>query len=407
MRYQPFQAARGLPRAVWILAAAAFVNRAGTMVVPFLTLYLTRRLGFAPGVAGVMFLVYGASAIVGNALAGRLCDRVGARRVLVGCLALSGAALFAFPCAATPVGVACAVCAFALTSEGVRPSTLTLVGAMVEPSRRKDAFVVNRLAVNLGMSIGPGIGGVLVDSHPHALFYVDGATSIAAASLVVALGRYLARSAPGVAPPQESAGPAKAARGALGDPRFLRFLAGVVCVGFVFFQLDGALPLYLVGAHGMSPKVYGLLFIINTAMILAFEVPLNSATSRWPHARALAVGAGLVAVGFGGFALGTTFWSAGACIVVITCGEMILFPAMSAFVADAAPEGRGGAYMGAFSTAFAIAYAVAPAAGIAVLGRFGGAALWCALLVTGALTAALFVVVGRDKTPDSEAAADT
>ncbi|MBL8114393.1 MAG: MFS transporter, partial [Acidobacteria bacterium] len=50
---------RTLHRDVWVLFAATLVNRMGTMVLPFLALYVTRDLGLSEDRAGLTLLVYG------------------------------------------------------------------------------------------------------------------------------------------------------------------------------------------------------------------------------------------------------------------------------------------------------------------------------------------------------------
>ena len=97
---------RALPRAVWVQCIATFVNRAGTMVLPFLLLYLTRDMGLSPSTAGAIVALYGATALVTSPFAGRLCDRVGPIRLMTASLLLSGLVLLVFPVARTPASVA-------------------------------------------------------------------------------------------------------------------------------------------------------------------------------------------------------------------------------------------------------------------------------------------------------------
>ncbi len=152
---------RALPRAVWVQCLATFVNRSGTMVLPFLLLYLTRDLGLSPSTGGAIVALYGATALVTSPFAGRLCDRFGPIRLMTVSLALSGLVLLAFPVARTPLAVAAATVLWAVVSELFRPASLSAIASAVGPENRKTAFAVNRLAINLGMSIGPALGGLL------------------------------------------------------------------------------------------------------------------------------------------------------------------------------------------------------------------------------------------------------
>jgi MFS family permease len=173
------------------------------------------------------------------------------------------------------------------------------------------------------------------------------------------------------------------------DRLFLIFLSGVFLVGVVFFQHESALPLYLVQYLSLSPAFYGMLFTINALLIVALEVPLNTATSHWSNTRLLVIGSLLFAIGFG--ALGVIASPAGviATVVVWTFGEMMLFPAMAAHLAEIAPENRRGAYMGAYTMSLSIALTVGPWMGTQLLAMFGPVIVWSVMFVLGALAAVL------------------
>jgi MFS family permease len=378
-----------LPREVWLLFATNLINRAGMMVLPFLVLYLTRELGFSPARAGAMLAVYGASAIVFGPIGGRLSDRIGALPVMRASLIVSGCVVLLFPLAKSFAGVAAMTVLWAGSSEMFRPASLAAITHVVAPSERRQAFALNRLAINLGMSIGPALGGFLATVSFRAMFTVDGATTLIA-GLVLALMPWRAFSGVNSEAANRNAvriGPATIFH----DRRFLIFLAGTFFVGIVFFQHESALPLYLVQYLQLSPAFYGMLFTINTLLIVALEVPINTATSHWPNTRSLILGCLLFAIGFG--ALGVIASAAGviATVVVWTFGEMLLFPSMAAHLAEIAPESRRGAYMGAYSMALSISLTVGPWMGTELLGSFGPVVVWSVMFVLGALSALLMV----------------
>ena len=181
---------RHLPRGVWVLFATTLVNRAGTMVLPFLVLYLTRELGFTDAQAGRVLGIYGAAALFAASLSGRLSDVLGPMKVIRNSLLASGAILLVYPLARTQWAVIAMTLALSLAAESFRPASLAVVADLVKPAQRKPAFALTRLAINLGMSIGPAIGGFLATVAFRWLFLVDGVTSIAAgAFLVLALRR--------------------------------------------------------------------------------------------------------------------------------------------------------------------------------------------------------------------------
>jgi predicted MFS family arabinose efflux permease len=173
------------------------------------------------------------------------------------------------------------------------------------------------------------------------------------------------------------------------DHTFLIFLAGVLLVGIVFFQHEAAMPLYLVRYLGLSPAFYGMLFTVNTLLIVALEVPLNTATSHWPNTRALVVGSALFAIGFGALAVVASPAGVIATVVVWTFGEMMLFPAMAAHLGDIAPENQRGSYMGTYSMALSVAFTIGPWMGTQILDAFGPVVVWTIMLALGLLAAIL------------------
>jgi predicted MFS family arabinose efflux permease len=371
-----------LPRGVWVLFVTTLVNRAGTMVLPFLILYLTRDLGFSASQAGLVLGIYGAGALVSAALSGRLSDVLGPMRVIRDSLFTTGAILLVFPLARTFPWVVAMTLALSLASEAFRPASMAVVADLVKHGQRKPAFALTRLAINLGMSVGPALGGYLATVSFKFLFLVNGSSSILA-GLVLLLAL---RRAPihHVRASLEAGVPVGLpSRRAWSDPRLLFFVAAIFPVALVFFQHIAAMALYLVRDLHLSEIDYGLLFTINTLLIVALEVPLNSATAHWSHRKTLALGAFLSAAGFGALAFAWDFWSVAATVVVWTFGEMFFFPAMAAYATDIAPAARRGEYMGLTQMAMSAAFAIGPWAGTAVLGEFGGRTLWLGAFAIG------------------------
>jgi predicted MFS family arabinose efflux permease len=390
---------RHLPRGMWILFVTVLVNRAGSMVLPFLVLYLTKSMGFSAGKAAFVLLVYGLGAIVVGPLAGLLSDRVGPARLMRASLFLSGAMLLAYPYARSYAAVLVVTAALAAVTESFRPASMALIGGTVPPAQRKAAFALYRLAINLGMSVGPALGGFLAAVSFRYLFIADGATSLAAGVVLAASGLAAAspRRAPGEAP-----APFSWPRAHL-DARFLFFLAALSPVMFVFFQHISAMSLWIVRDHHLSESTFGLLFSINTLLIVLIEVPLNAVTAHWPHRRTLVLGALLSGAGFGAMAFASGVWTFAATVVVWTFGEMFTFPTAAAYVAEVSPPERRGEYSGLFAMSSSLSFAVGPWAGTLVLDRFGGKVLWGVTFLLGLLAAAMLM---RLREPASHAAAN-
>ena len=382
---------RGLPRDIWVLSIATLINRTGTMVLPFLVLYLTRERGLSAPRAGLALAVYGAGAIIAAPIAGRISDRIGPLPIMRWSLMISGILLIVFPMIHGFAGIIAITFVWAVVTESFRPANLALIADIVTPAQRKPAYALTRLAINLGMSIGPAAAGFIAAKSFTLIFMVDAATTIAAAVVLMFTPLAASRVVKGMS---EEPQPGRVRRLlVLEDRRLLLFLGALFLTGFVFFQHEGALPLFLVNDLSLSPAFYGALFTVNTVMIVFMEVPLNAATAHWPHARALSLGAFLFAVGSGALALANGPGMVIAAIVVWTFGEMMLFPQASAYVAELAPAHRRGEYMGAYSVAFSLAFAVAPWAGTTALAKFGAQDLWLSVFVIGGISALMMLRV--------------
>jgi MFS family permease len=307
---------------------------------------------------------------------------LGPLHVIRDSLFLSGVILLLFPFARSHSAVVAMTLALSLAAEAFRPASMAVVADLVKPAQRKPAFALTRLAINLGMSIGPALGGFLATVSFRSLFLVNGTSSLAAgALLLIALRRAPVHTAHAETEPGGLVElPSKRA---WADSRLLYFLAAIFPVVIVFFQHMSSMPLYLVRDLHLSELDYGLFFTINTLLIVALEVPINSATAHWSHRRTLALGAFLSGAGFGALVLAKTFWGVAATVAIWTFGEMFLFPALAAYVSDIAPRSRRGEYMGLTQMAMSLAFAVGPLAGTAMLEEFGGRALWLACFAFG------------------------
>ena len=401
----PWRGLGSLPREVWVLSIVTLINRAGTMVLPFLVLYLTKSLNLSPQQAGLVLVFYGLGALVTAPLAGKLCDLVGSLRVMKTSLLFSGATLFAFPLARGFAAVSAITVLWAIINEAFRPASMSIISEAVSTDQRKAAFSLNRLAINVGMSIGPVVGGFLAEASFLSLFIVDGVTSIIA-GIVLAITRWPAgrQKAPVEIESQNDSGATRKRLSVLADRRFLWFLVLTIPVEIIFFQTQGAMPLFVVRDLRFSESLYGLLLTINTVLIILIEVPLNMAMAHWSHRRAVALGALLTGAGFGALAFASNAWTIAATVFIWTFGEMIIFPSSSAFVADISPSERRGVYSGLYIMSFSIAFLIGPWMGIAVLERFGATTLWGGTFVCGFISAAMILAMKTFDVKEAHAA---
>lgn len=384
----PWRGLRGLPSDVWLVCASTLVNRLGTMALPFLVLYLTQGRSWTPAEAGTAMMVYGAGALVTGPVAGRLADRLGHAQVLKASLWTSGILLLLLPFASARSLLFGLIFLWAALTQAFWPSAMALLAERAAPEQRKAVYALHRLAVNLGMAVGPALGGVIAHRSFTWVFWTDGLTTLAGAAVLT----LFLRSRPSPRGRAEAAATASAWR----DRHLAYLLLAFLPVLMVFFQIEGALPLWVTRDLGFSTRFFGLLFTLNTLLIVALEVALNLAMAHWPHGRQLLAGSLCYAAGFGLTGLVRTKAALLGTVVVWTFGEMILLPAMADAVATLSPPERRGEYMGLYSTTFAAGLALGPWLGVLAYARLGPAAVWTGCFLTAALGG---LMLARFRTP--------
>ena len=375
--FNPWRGLGRLPAAVKAICAAGLINRAGTMVLPYIAVWLIESRGFTAGEAGFAATCYGAGAFFAAPLGGRLADRWGAVVVMRAGLAAAGLSILILPFLGPRWVLYFGVFLWAALGEVFRPANLVALSTLVAAEDRKIALSLGRLAVNLGMSIGPALGGVLISVSYSLMFIVDGATSLAAAVWLWLVVR--------VDTPRKVARASSSSKSTRLDFRLIYFLVAFAPLGLVFVQHHTVLLLFLVEELHQPKAVYGLLMTINTLLIVSTEVRLNFAMQRWRASRALPLAALLLGVGFVPLAFHPRMWMVIAGWVVWTVGEMIALPASAAYVAELAPEGEAGRYMGAYQMLMSGVFALGPWLGSYVFGHWGSFVLWM-----GAFGLALF-----------------
>jgi len=384
----PYSGLKNIPRNIWLLAIATLINRAGTMVLPFIALYANQELGVSKGDAGMVLAAYGIGAFITAPFAGKLSDKIGTLRMMKTALFLTGSFLFLYSFITNFILFLCLTFLWSIISEAFRPASMSFISGEISSDRRKTAFALQRLAINLGMSIGPVIGGILSTINFHLLFYVDGFTSLAAAAFLV-LSPLKTHDSNKAAVTKEQVPHKKV--NVFKDTRLIFFLLALIPVEIVFFQHIGALPLFIVSDLGFSTAIFGFMTAVNTVLIIFIEVPLNDAMRNWDDRKSLALGALLCGVGFGMMAFTNSIVTIVLLIVVWTFGEMIFFPSSGEFVAKIAPEKQRGEYMGYFQMSFSFAFMVGPWLGAEALEQLGSFYLWLGSLAFGLISAVLML----------------
>ena len=361
----------GLSGATWWLAAVMFVNRAGTMVMPFLTVYLREEMNYSIAAAGWEVAFFGIGAILGNFVGGKLTDKIGFYPIQFWSLFLNGVLFIVLGQMRTFWNIGSCMFIIGVVGEAFRPANAAAIAYYSLPENRTRSYSLARLAVNLGFSIGPVIGGLLAFQY---LFWADGITCMLAALLLRAAlpaGVINNKKNDGTNSDQASTSVWK-------DDIYLRFTFFIFLSSLCFMQMFSLLPLFFKEQLNLSKPAIGLVLALNGLIIVVVEMVLVfKLEGKRPPVYYIATGAFLIGLSFLVLNLPLAGLSiALLAMIIITFGEMLMFPFVNTFWVSRSNEYNRGQYAALFTMSFALGQVLAPAFGSQIVQRSGYTALW-------------------------------
>lgn len=397
-----------LPKTVQLLCFGSLINRAGQMLLVFMTIYLTKNLGYSETFAANCFGVFGFGAILAALVGGHFADVVGRKIVMLVALVGGGAALVAFSYMTNQFAILATITVFAFISEMYRPASQAMIADCVSPEQRPHAFTLMYLAINLGFAVAPMIGALLIDYFSfQAVFIFDAITSLIFGIIIFVFivetlpdrnaksstdtndGHDGARSQ---APEQVSWHDAFTR--IMRDYVFLMFCLATFFVAVVYQQGVSTLPLYL-SRLGFGADDYGRIIMVNGIMIVFLQIPITSIVVRFNRALIVALASVVTAIGFVLKAHVDTAWGFRIAVMVWTVGEMMAMPLVAAIVSDLAPMRMRARYMGVYTVSYSGANMIAAPIGGMILVKYGGSVLWKTCFALGIASSVLFASIGR------------
>ncbi|HEX2629554.1 MAG TPA: MFS transporter [Chitinophagaceae bacterium] len=366
----------GLSKETWLLSVVMLINRSGTMVVPFMTLYLTStQMGFTIGQAGIVFGLFGAGAFSGALLGGYVTDRIGFYPVQLITLLGGGILFIVLGQMKTYETICIFTYAVSFVNEAFRPANSTAIAFYSKTENRTRSYALNRLAINLGWAVGSAMGGVIISKFGYqALFWVDGITNISAAVFMF----FFLKPVDYKPSHQKTAGNVPKKRSAFRDVTYLWFILVTMLFAACFFQLFTNIPVYFQKELHLSELFIGILMALNGVIIALIEMVLvYKFEGRQRNAFLITLGVGLVGVSF----LSLTIPAGGALIalfmiIVVTFGEILSMPFMNTYwISRTVPANRG-QYAGLYTMAWSAAQCLGPLLAAQLAEHQGFRILW-------------------------------
>jgi MFS family permease len=387
------QLRQSYPRQFLLILAGLLISTTGSSLIwPFLTIYVSEKLSLPLTEIAALITLSGAVALAASFVAGPITDFAGRKWIMVISLLGMGATYIFLSQAATFAAFAVLMALRGLFQPLYWVGTQAMVTDLVEPKQRPEAFALIRMSDNLGIAIGPALGGLII-----VVSYTIG-FAVAAAALIL-FGLVIAIFARETIP---EAGQASAQTmrlsgymGILRDGSFMRFISA-----FTLFKTCSVMLWVLFGVYAkqnyeLLESQIGLIQATNAAMVVLFQVAITRRTSHRPPLPVMAAGAMIYSLGVTSIAIGQGFWAFWLSYVVLTIGELIILPTASSYVADQAPADQRGRYMSFFSLSQGSARTVAPVVGGAFNDNLGPQFIWLGAGTIGLIGTLGLAILGR------------
>lgn len=370
----------GLSSESWLLSFIMLVNRSGTMVVPFMTLYLTgKTMNRTLSEAGTVMGLFGLGAIIGAYFGGKFSDKIGFFKTQLFTLFFGGVLFIVLgQIKSYPL-----ICVFtfllSLINEAFRPANSSAVAHYSNEQNRTRSYSLNRLAVNLGWSVGASLGGFIASYNYELLFWVDGLTNIVAAVLLLA---FLKPKTPFLEKVKQEKKAIPENQSAYKDTTYLWFIFLVVLFGFCFFQMFTTVPKYFRDNLQLSEDYIGFIMALNGLIIVVFEMVLvYKLEQKNRNNFYIILGILITALSFFSLLLpGNAKWVTLFMMLLITFGEISSMPFMNSFWIARSNETNRGQYAALYTIAWGIGQTTGP--------------FFCSLLVDLSSFKVLFWVLG-------------
>ena len=383
-----------IQRNIWILSIAMFINRSGSMVLLFTSLYLTKDLHFTIAEAGIALSFYGIGSVLGSYAGGWLTDRKNFFDIMFLSLIASGLILLLLLIATTPFAISLIIFFYALAADIFRPANSKAIAAYSTPENRTRSVSLVRLAINLGFSIGPAAGGFIALYLGYKwLFVIDACSGFLAA---IMLWMYLPRGTD-ESKKIDSAVLGDSSSSAYRDLPYLVFIVLVAFFGICFFQLFASMPQYFSQECHYNEDRIGLLMALNGLLVVIIEMPLVAALEKNKKIFSFIIAGVLclpVSFAILHFGKGMMIWAV-VYTLFITMSEILAMPFMMNYSLSRPAKERQGQYAALYSISYGLANIFAPLLGLGIADKYGFDKMFYFFIGLSLLTAVGFWMLKR------------
>ncbi|EKT3957766.1 MFS transporter [Flavobacterium psychrophilum] len=364
---------KGFSKEVWVLTLITYINRAGAMVMLFLTKYLHDNLFFNLTQIGWMLVCIGVGALFGNWIGGKLTDILGFYTIMLASLFLTGFGIISLMFLCDFVEICIGLFLVTAIADMYKPAMYVAVSNFTNRKNRTRALTLVRLAVNLGIVSGPIIAGLVIQKDDYdMLFWIDGLTCIIAISVFMLLidENNITRARQKITRDREKEKLIN--KKIKTDTNYIIFLLASFLTAFLFFQLFTTMPLYNSDKLKLNEFEIGMLLALNGLIIFLFEMPLIGFLERKKTqiTKIILQGSVFMTSGFLFLLISKSVFVIIISIFLITLGQILLFSFSNSFAFTRAVQGQEGKYMAFYAMSFSAAQILSPKIGFSVIENF-------------------------------------
>ncbi|HLV24587.1 MAG TPA: MFS transporter [Moheibacter sp.] len=364
---------KGLSSESWMLAVVMLINRSGSMVLPFLGIYMTHHLGFSLRNTGIVLSFFGIGSVLGSWLGGMVTDKIGEFKVQAAALLLSVPLFCMIPLFKSEMGLAFIILLQSTVSEAFRPANSVAITRYAKKGNITRSFSLNRMAVNLGFSIGPALGGILSAISYNFLFYSNALGALIAGITYIWFFRkreHRNKEAEIIEKSQNDVSPYR-------DRKFLLFAFFCLIFSICFFQILNTLTIFYKEEAKLSQQTIGYILGYSGIIIVILEMLLvQIAENKFKLRFTLFIGTLLCGISFAMLGFDNGLFILIFSMTVLCIGEIWTLPFMSTVTALRSGTHNKGAYMGLLGIGFSLAFIITPSLGTFIAQEFGFATLW-------------------------------
>jgi MFS family permease len=387
------------PRQFWLMFWGLLLSTSGaSMIWPFLLIYINGKLNLPLTAVSTLITINAVCSVLATFLAGSIADRLGRKGVMVISL-FADAALFVWMIQADDyLTFAMLMAARGFSNPLYRVGADAMLADLVPSKDRPEAYALVRMASNLGIAIGPAVGGFLAATS-YALAFYAAASGMALYGLLLAFfGRETLQ-----VNPQETRQESNSWLG--GYDKVLKDKAFTPVIGMMMFGWVTAvlmwilMPIYAKDNFGVPENFYGWIPTTNALLVVSLQIFVTRRTRHYETRRMMSLGMLFYAIANGLVALATGFWGFWFAMVIMTIGELIIVPTSSTYVANIAPAAMRGRYMSIYGLTWSFGQMVGPVLGGLLNDNFGPVYIWIGGLAIGLVSAFGLYLLSRRVMP--------